>query len=364
MDSLRGRKALLFIPVIATLALLATKAVVGNGFAAVPDKKERVLRADLINPPTARTAPRSVTVNFDSLFGRSGELRIRLLDPRDYQNLPIISNLLGEDVHRPGIRRVATEDGEQSFAFATLTPWQRKLGAYIDTYHLGVWPNEGIRPVSTSPAASLPAGFIEVTPENIDTPVSTHFKLRDFVTHDQKHIWPKYVVLREDLLDKLELVLSAMAASGVPTDHIVVLSGFRSPQYNARGAGEGMARASRHQYGDAADLIIDANRDGRMDDLDGDGRVTFADLQVVDRAVQFIERKYPELVGGLGLYHEMGPSGPFAHIDVRGTRARWTNRQVPVSSTRRWVAAAPMTSETTGRCSAEGAMAVLCAGVR
>jgi hypothetical protein len=363
MDHSRSRKALVFIPIIAALALFTTKAALGGGPGTAPDRKERVLRADLINPPTARTAPRSVTVNFDSLFGRSGELRIRLLDPSDYQNLPLISTLLGEDVQRPGIRRVATDDGEQSFAFATLTPWQRKLGAYIDTYHLGIWPNEGMRQVSSA-AKSLPTGFIEVTPQNIDTPLSTHFKLRDFVTHDQQHIWPKYVVLREDLLDKLELVLAALAATGVPTDHVVVLSGFRSPQYNARGAGEGMARASRHQYGDAADLIVDADRDGRMDDLDRDGRVTFADLQVVDRAVQLIERKYPELVGGLGLYHEMGPSGPFAHIDVRGTRARWTNRQVAVSSTRRWVAAGPAAGETTGRCSAEGAMAVLCAGVR
>lgn len=364
MDPFRRRKALIFVPVIAAFALFATKAVLGSGLGTRSTKSERVVRADLINLPTARTAPRAVTVNFDSLFGRSGDLRIRLLDPSDYQNLPIISTLLGEDVNRPGIRRVSTEDGEQSFAFATLTPWQRKLGAYIDTYHLGVWPNEGVRRVATTAASSLPTGFIEVTPENIDTPLSTHFKLRDFVTHDQKHIWPKYVVLREDLLDKLELVLDALTAAGIPTDHVNVLSGFRSPQYNARGAGEGMARASRHQYGDAADLIIDADRDGRMDDLNRDGRVTFADLSVVDRAVQLIERKYPELVGGLGLYHEMGPSGPFAHIDVRGTRARWTNRQVAVTSTRRWVAATPAVGESTGRCAAEGAMAVLCAGVR
>ena len=33
--------------------------------------------------------------------------------------------------------------------------------------------------------------------------------------------------------------------------------------------------------------------------------------------------RYPELVGGTGLYAYSGRSGPFAHIDVRGTRARW-----------------------------------------
>src|SRR5260221_476254 len=31
----------------------------------------------------------------------------------------------------------------------------------------------------------------------------------------------------------------------------------------------------------------------------------------------------PDLVGGVGLYHSSGPRGPFAHIDVRGSRARW-----------------------------------------
>lgn len=62
-----------------------------------------------------------------------------------------------------------------------------------------------------------------------------------------------------------------------------------------------------------------------MDDLNGDGRVDFSDVQVLDRAVGLVEHKHPDLVGGLGLYHETGPSGPFARIDVRGTRARWTN---------------------------------------
>jgi hypothetical protein len=125
-----------------------------------------------------------------------------------------------------------------------------------------------------------------------------------------------------------------------------------------------MARASRHQYGDAADIIIDANRDGRMDDLDLDGRVTYADLQVLDRAVQLIEHKYPELVGGLGLYHEMGPSGPFAHIDVRGRRARWTNSPKRPGSSFVPARARADLARPSGTCTAEGAMAVLCQGMR
>jgi hypothetical protein len=103
-----------------------------------------------------------------------------------------------------------------------------------------------------------------------------------------------------------------------------VLSGFRTPEYNLElGDESGRARDSRHQFGDAADVIIDNDGNGRMDDLNGDGRVTFADVRVVLAAVERVEREYPDLVGGTGLYHSNGPSGPFAHIDVRGEKARW-----------------------------------------
>ena len=47
------------------------------------------------------------------------------------------------------------------------------------------------------------------------------------------------------------------------------------------------------------------------------------DLDVIGAAVAAVEKRFPELVGGLGTYAAMGPSGPFAHIDVRGTSARW-----------------------------------------
>ena len=119
----------------------------------------------------------------------------------------------------------------------------------------------------------------------------------------------------------------------------------------------------------AADIIIDADRNGRMDDLNYDGRVDFQDTEIIDRAVGMVELKYPELVGGLGLYHATGPSGPFAHIDVRGTRARWTNsgrRGAYTPGTPQWTGAgaAAIAVGSSGRCRAEGAMAVLCAGIR
>ena len=356
---------------VAALSLAALAARVGWGgevsAAIAAAATEAEPRAEMVNVPVVSRGvvvrDALPSIDFDSLVGRSGHLRVRLLTLDEIDAFPTLLERFGDQLRTPGIRQVQTESDSAGFAFVTLTPWRRKLGSYINGYHLGLWPGER-RLMPTN--YENPDGFIEVMPEHAVTRVSTHFVLGDFVTHDQNSVWPKYVVLREELLDKLELVLGALQSFGVATEHVVVLSGFRSPQYNSRGVGEGMARASRHQFGDAADIIVDANRDGRMDDLNNDGRVDFSDTQVIDRAVGLVETKYPELVGGLGLYHETGPRGPFAHIDVRGTRARWTNRggAKAGSASSAWRGVTSRASRASGPCQAEGAMAVLCQGVR
>src|SRR5256885_10207594 len=48
------------------------------------------------------------------------------------------------------------------------------------------------------------SGF-EVTQQNQNTKVSEHFKLKDFLPHDQGNVWPKYIVLDMKLIDKDEL---------------------------------------------------------------------------------------------------------------------------------------------------------------
>ena len=59
------------------------------------------------------------------------------------------------------------------------------------------------------------------------------------------------------------------------------------------GAESGRALDSRHQFGDAADVIIDSDANGRMDDINHDGRVNFADARVILAAVERVERAYP-----------------------------------------------------------------------
>ena len=259
----------------------------------------------------------------DSLFGYSKQLRFKTLTRTTASTLPGFIAKYGERAIRTPAMHHVNADGSGPFALIVLRPFGEKRGDVLHGYRLGRWPSERWM---VGRKYWNPDGFIEVTPENVALRLSSHFTLGEFLTHDQRNVWPKYVVLQEQLIDKLELVLADLAERGVPTDHVRVLSGFRAPYYNDRIVGEGAARASRHQYGDAADVIVDANRDGRMDDLNRDGRLDLSDTQVILRSVERVEKRYPSLVGGLGLYHQMGPSGPFAHVDVRGTYARWSNQ--------------------------------------
>jgi uncharacterized protein YcbK (DUF882 family) len=260
-------------------------------------------------------------------LGRSGKLLAHFVAPSHALEVPVLSRLFGDDAGKwtPRVERVASRENSagRDFTVVGMHTFEDKADdGYVGTYRMGFWPAE--KKLVTNAAYENPQGFIEVTPENEDMYVSEHFRLRDFVTHDQANVWPKYVVLREELLDKLELVIDDLKAHGVAADHIHVLSGFRTPQYNEDlGAASGRADDSRHQFGDAADVYIDRNESGTMADLNRDGRVDMKDVKVILASVARVEAKYPELVGGTGVYHAQGSHGPFAHIDVRGSLARW-----------------------------------------
>ena len=259
----------------------------------------------------------------DSLRGYSGKLFARFIDAgRPSVAAVAFFRLFGSPSDaRPGIYRIDDSTLARPFAFIALHPFASKRGAKLGEYNIGYWPGE-TRAVSATYAN--PAGFIEVTKENADTRISEHFRLRDFLTHDQANVWPKYLVLRDALVDKLELIVADLQAHGHPVVRMSVMSGFRTPQYNAHGGNTGgRATLSRHMYGDASDVFVDNNGDGRMDDLNGDGRIDFRDAQVVAEASTRVERAHPDLTGGGGVYRETGDHGPFAHIDVRGNAARW-----------------------------------------
>jgi hypothetical protein len=245
--------------------------------------------------------------------GLSGKVFARFVLPEDWISM---ASLPGASVNNASAQGSGTTE-----TVFTMRSFGQKVRAWLNGYRLGYWPQEKGR--LRSEAYKNPEGFVEVTAENEDTRVSEHFRLRDFISHDQKDVWPKYVVLREPLLDKLELVIEDLNDHGVNAEGMRIRSGFRSPAHNLAVRAEGSARDSRHQFGDAADVFIDQEGTGKMSDLNGDGKVNFADVKMILDAVERVEARYPELVGGTGLYAYSGRSGPFAHIDVRGTRARW-----------------------------------------
>jgi uncharacterized protein YcbK (DUF882 family) len=284
------------------------------------------------------SAPRAGTP-LASAFGVSGQVRLQLRMPGELFEFPVdvaggasgaaygwvraedsasvepSRTLAGTTVAapgRPGFYRLQVQLAGQhqivdSIIVGVMVPFSEKIGSTLNGYRIGTYAFERMR----GDAARPPRGFIEVFAETAELPVSSHFRMADFLTHDGQERWPRYVALDPRILDKVELVLSRLGVR----DHqmsVGVNSGFRTPLHNQR-----VPRAasdSRHQYGDAADLAIDA---------DGDGTVTYLDGLAVAHAVELVERDHPELVGGLGLYGNRGTSA-YVHIDVRGKRSRWT----------------------------------------
>jgi hypothetical protein len=252
-----------------------------------------------------------------------------------------------------------------SLADVPFVAFAAKRGEVLGGVRLGLWPAERGR--TSDPAYANPAGFYVVSDALRARAVSPHFTLGEFAMRDGMRgpAGETYLALEAALVEKLERVLAELAAAGVRGADLRILSGFRAPRYN--GGVEGAAPASRHQFGDAADVVVDADGDGRMDDLTGDGRVDRADLYLVADAVERVERLAPALVGGLGLYDATGPSGPFLHVDVRGRPARWGTaaRGAPpgAASVARVAPGPPAPRAPALRpgCKAEGEMAILCA---
>lgn len=194
---------------------------------------------------------------------------------------------------------------------AVLVPFELKLGSSLNGYQIGRYPAEW----SHDERGEKPAGFAEVHEDQLDLPLTRHLKLRDFISHDSQTRWPRYVAIDPRVLDKVELVLEELARrrgeERLDFD-VQVHSGFRTPLHNS--TVEGSARDSRHLYGDAADIAIDA---------DGDGKLTLFDAYRVETAVDWVERMHPELAGGLGVYSSRRFATPYCHIDARGERKRW-----------------------------------------
>jgi Peptidase M15 len=310
------------VGVIASLAFVGVAAGASFELDEHPGATKAVIPPVPVAPAIVAPAKPMAFAFLDSLIGLSGKLRARFVARGSASiGIPILAQLFGDSaLDVLGVHPLM--DATRSVSLITMLPFSAKHAGRIGSYRIGNWPHE--KHASSAIEYANPNGFIEVTAENETTFVSEHFRLSDFLTHDQQDTWPKYLVLNERLIDKLELVIDDLNAHGVHVEHLSVMSGFRTPEYNRQGVGEGgRARDSRHQYGDAADVFVDNQGRGRMDDLNHDGRVDSRDAKVIRDAVDRVEAAHPELVGGVGVYRGNSLHGPFAHVDARGVRARW-----------------------------------------
>ena len=343
-QKLRFVKVALAVVLPVGIALAAHRASVPEGFDAAelaPPSVPAAARGPegLPATPVAAGGPPSRRFTAGS-FGHSGAVRVRVVLPGELLYLPIafggptdnlqsqwiafdgspndsVSTYSADGVlrapARPGafwlvLSRAGVADTVADLALLVEYPMPNARATGINGYHLGRWPKDG--------GGIVPRGFVEVRKRLSDFPLSPHLRLSDFVVHDEQDDYPRYLHVREPLLDKIELVVSEVAQMrGVPASSVKlnVASGFRSPSYN--GSLASSASDSRHMYGDAADVAIDANNDGRLTEIDA---------RLVAAAAEIVERRYPDLVGGIGLYITPNGAGwPYVHIDVRGTRARW-----------------------------------------
>ena len=145
--------------------------------------------------------------------------------------------------------------------------------------------------------------------------VSPHFKVAEFLCHEPK-TYPRLFYVHPNLLRKLELLILESKI-----EDLSIMSGYRTPLYNAS---IGNGRFSMHVYGRAADVYVDANRDGVMDDINGDGEIGVGDAQYLAKLFEGVE-KSSGLIGGIGVYdwNRDSTRTPFVHVDVRGFKARW-----------------------------------------
>lgn len=194
-----------------------------------------------------------------------------------------------------------------------------------------------------------PAHFYRVDEENEGYKISRNFRLGDFDLHFDYsdstpstpiNTFPQYIALDPRLVIKLEQILSGLQEKGIEIETLGILAGFRSPSYNhwkkeQGGVGGKYTKGvSTHLYGCAADFYVDADGDGVMDDLNGDGKSDQEDSawvreQIVDRVDCQAQASNSGLAGMCGIYGEHDiPDRPLQspnlHVDIRGySLNRW-----------------------------------------
>ena len=258
--------------------------------------------------PLAVTAPATRLYRVDAPHGA-----LTAMGPNRWTwEAPVNPGLYEIEVESPAGRTLA------EFSAFVKVPATRVREGTINNYRIGFYPQ---KPLNGNPIYTPPDGFIEVTRETEDTRVSEKFRIKQFLTK-QVSGFPKYLVLDERLVFLLEAIGRHLEPRGWDADDIFVMSAYRTPFYNKQ---LDDTTYSLHQWGKAADIFLDKDGNGRMDDFDGNKVVSKEDAAAL---AGFLEKlaKTAELksfIGGIGIYGSTAAHGPFVHVDTRPWRARW-----------------------------------------
>ena len=204
-------------------------------------------------------------------------------------------------------------NAERSLNLIVKRPFNAKNNQ-VNNYQIGLYkgPYKGLAQYIA------PAGLIEVDKHDMSLKLTPHVKVSNLICK-QASGYPKYFYVNTKSLQMLEDLLAFVKTRGIDASQFAFISAYRTPYYHRA---IGSSAHSRHQYGDAFDLYVDEDGDGRMDDLNHDGKLTLADVDVLYRA--FIEfQEQTDYKGGVGRYKPTSNHGGFVHIDNRGIRARW-----------------------------------------
>lgn len=218
-----------------------------------------------------------------------------------------------------GYAKVRAGGRELTLTLVNVVPYQQMRNGTLDGYRIGEY---AAKPLKGLEQYERPKGFIRLTDQKGGLRVSDHYRMQDFQC--KLDGTTKYLILRTDALIKLEILQHELQTKhGLNFDRFTIMSGYRTPYYNARIGNE--TGYSRHLYGDAMDIYIDQNRDGSMDDVNGDRRVDTSDARFILRVAEQIDHseEWGWLKGGAGVYHANAAHGPYVHVDARGYVARW-----------------------------------------
>ena len=240
-----------------------------------------------------------------------------------------------DDANAAGYARIRAGGRELTLTLVSVVPYQNLRNGRLDGYMVGEYNAEPLKGLATY---ERPKGFIRLGGKNATLRVSDHYRMRDFQC--KLDGTTKFLILRTEALVKLEILQHELTTRhGVKFDRFTVMSGYRTPYYNARIGND--TGYSRHLYGDAMDIYIDRNGDGTMDDVNRDGRVDTADARFILAVAEGIDNspRWEWLKGGAGVYHANSAHGPYIHIDTRGYVARWGALEGGAEGTARMVSA-------------------------